>query len=198
MACWPWAPCGGDCAGVGLPRAAKHLQSTARGSPRPQSRHGRGRAVSRAARGRRDGCLTALHTTLSPNIGHLAPNCVAGHCRYATALHGRQLSLLQMEGAYRGVERGQRPRSSLNARSVFRPPRFLRNLATYRERVVRELLSHYNNDPLQQGESCVWVCAPRTPRCESRNCLFLLGLRLPVACVRPSALLVCAVIRAPA
>src|SRR5262245_4690158 len=33
---------------------------------------------------------------------------VAGHCRYATALHGRQLSLLQMEGAYRGVERGQR------------------------------------------------------------------------------------------
>ena len=74
---------------------------------------------------------------------------VSGHCRYATALHGRQLSLLQMEGAYRGVERGQRPRSSLNARSVFRPPRLLRNLATDRGRVVRELLSHYNNDPLQ-------------------------------------------------
>jgi hypothetical protein len=28
---------------------------------------------------------------------------VSGHCLYATALHGRQLSLLQMEGAYRGV-----------------------------------------------------------------------------------------------
>jgi hypothetical protein len=28
---------------------------------------------------------------------------VAGHCRYATALHRRQLSLLQMEDAYRGV-----------------------------------------------------------------------------------------------
>src|SRR5215471_1444530 len=89
MACWPWAPCGGDCAGVGSPRAAKHLQSTARGSPRPQSRHGRGRAVSRAARGRRDGCLTALHTPLSPNIGHLEPNCVAGECRGTTAFHGR-------------------------------------------------------------------------------------------------------------
>src|SRR5215831_17366802 len=74
---------------------------------------------------------------------------VSGHCRYATALHGRQLSLLQMEGAYRGVERGQRPRSSINSRSVFRPPSSLRNLATDRGRVVRELLSHYNNDPLQ-------------------------------------------------
>src|SRR5262244_2927633 len=85
---------------------------------------------------------------------------VSGHCRYATALHGRQLSLLQMEGSYRGVERGQRTRSSINARSVFRPPRFLRNLATYRERVVRKLLSHYNNDPLQQSRICVSVvCA---------------------------------------
>jgi hypothetical protein len=74
---------------------------------------------------------------------------VAGHCRYATALHGRQLSLLQMEGAYRSVERGQRTRSSINSRSVFRPPSFLQNLGTYRGRVVLELLSHYNNDPLQ-------------------------------------------------
>src|SRR5262249_5748173 len=79
---------------------------------------------------------------------------VSGHCRYATALHGRQLSLLLMEGAYRGVERGQRPRSAINARSVFRPPRFLRNLATYRGRVVRALLSHYNNDPLQIISVC--------------------------------------------
>src|SRR5215468_10462281 len=84
-----------------------------------------------------------------PNMRQLKPFCVAGHCRYATALHGRQLSLVPMEGAYTGVERGQRTRSSLNARSIFRPPRFLRNLATYRGRVVRELLSHSNNDPLQ-------------------------------------------------
>src|SRR4029453_13315389 len=34
-------------------------------------------------------------------------------------------------------------------KSIFHPPRFLRNLETYRGRVVRELLSHYNNDPLQ-------------------------------------------------
>src|SRR5215831_20184805 len=50
-----------------------------------------------------------------------------------------------MEGAYRGVERGQQTRSSLNSRSVFRPPSVLRNLETCRGRVVRELLSHYNN-----------------------------------------------------
>src|SRR4051794_40800497 len=54
-----------------------------------------------------------------------------------------------MEGAYRGVERRQRTRSSINSRSVFRPPSFLRNLETYCGRVVRELLSQYNNDPLQ-------------------------------------------------
>jgi hypothetical protein len=80
---------------------------------------------------------------------------VSGHCRYATALHGRQLSLVQMEDAYRGVERGQRTRSSINSRSIFRPPRFLRNLTTYRGRVVRKLLSHYNNDPLQQHQVSV-------------------------------------------
>ena len=79
---------------------------------------------------------------------HTSVLAVAGHCRDATALHGRQRSLWQMEGADRGVERGQRTRSSLNARSTCRPPRFPRNLATYRRRVVRELLSHYNNDPL--------------------------------------------------
>src|SRR5215831_12526626 len=85
----------------------------------------------------------------------------------ATALHGRQLSLLLMEGAYRGVERGQRPRSAINARSVFRPPRFLRNLATYRGRVVRALLSHYNNDPLQQNRVAqfIAVCSSAKP-CE--------------------------------
>src|SRR5215831_10533477 len=57
-----------------------------------------------------------------------------------------------MEDAYRGVKRGHRTRSSLNSRSIFRPPRVLRNLATYRGRVVRELLSHYNNDLLQQTQ----------------------------------------------
>jgi hypothetical protein len=88
-------------------------------------------------------------TRLPPTLPHKGQFAVVGHCRYATALHGRQFSLLPMEGAYRGVERGQRTRSSLNSRSVFRPPSFLRNLETYRRRVVRELLSHYNNDPLQ-------------------------------------------------
>src|SRR5262245_24967192 len=102
-------------------------------------------------------CFRAVDRMLDepPELLPIDNIAVAGHCRYATALHGRQLSLLQMEGAYRGVERGQRPRSSLNARSVFRPPRFLRNLATYRGRVVRELLSHYNNDPLHLKRVCV-------------------------------------------
>src|SRR5215471_18267079 len=100
----------------------------------------------------------ALQEHLAANgicfIGHmpLAGKPVSGRCRYATALHGRQLSLLQMEDAYRGVERGQRTRSSLNARSIFRPPRVLRNLATYHERVVHALLSHSNNDPLQVAQ----------------------------------------------
>ena len=39
----------------------------------------------------------------------------------------------------------------------------LRNLATYRERVVRALLSHYNNDPLQQSAVCVSVATPPLP-----------------------------------
>src|SRR5262245_29203030 len=39
-----------------------------------------------------------------PMLIRIPPKYVAGHCRYATALHGRQLSLLQMEDAYRGVE----------------------------------------------------------------------------------------------
>jgi hypothetical protein len=30
---------------------------------------------------------------------------VAGHCRYATALNGRHISLLQTEDAYRGIWR---------------------------------------------------------------------------------------------
>jgi hypothetical protein len=34
---------------------------------------------------------------------------VSGHCRYATALHGRQLSLLQMEGAYRAFSEDSGP-----------------------------------------------------------------------------------------
>ena len=93
-------------------------------------------------------------TGLPPQLRHKHDFAVSGHCRYATALHGRQLSLLQMEDAYRGVYRGQRTRSAINSRSIFRPPRFLRNLATYRGRVVRELLSHYNNDPLQQINLC--------------------------------------------
>src|SRR5262245_15948618 len=66
----------------------------------------------------------------TPQLIGLGLFVVAGHCRYATALHGRQPSLWQMERAYRGIEQGQRTRSSLNARSVFRPPRVLRNLAT--------------------------------------------------------------------
>ena len=92
---------------------------------------------------------------------HTSVLAVAGHCRDATALHGRQRSLWQMEGADRGVERGQRTRSSLNARSTCRPPRFPRNLATYHGRVVRALLSRYNNDPLQLMCDCVRVAAPR-------------------------------------
>src|SRR5215470_2290687 len=136
----------------GSPSLGNRLPRSVHGCPRTRPRRTRtlllslGTSSGSSTRGE---STDGFASVLPESLVRFSPFCVSGHCRYATALHGRQLSLLQMEGAYRGVERGQRTRSSINLRSVFRPPRFLRNLATYRGRVVRALLSHYNNDPLQ-------------------------------------------------
>jgi hypothetical protein len=49
---------------------------------------------------------------------------VSGHCRYATALHGRQLSLLQMEGAYRAFSEDSGPEALSTQGQYFALPVF--------------------------------------------------------------------------